>query len=373
MINFKLGCNFDFKLIDEIKRLNDIYEKSGSRISEFYGSDKLTAKWAARPDFRLSNIKLENLKKFIELTNSIDVEFNFTLNTIYPGKKRDLVDNKHKFQGLVTYLVDIGVKRITIANPVLLDFIREISDISIEISTIAHIDAISQIKYYKEIYNVDKICCNLMKNRSVKFLKIAAKFCNDNDIALELMVNEFCSSGGKDYATHCIYRDSCYLCHAENITKKDDLSINHYPMRYCMTSRNVDSANWLRVRFIRPQDIHYYENIGIKHFKITGRTGTTEYISKMAEAYLKREWNDNLLSLWKPLETITSGQNEFEFKQPANIDTTKLDGFLDHWFDDPNFDCANEVCGTTCRYCHKFWEDHIKNKRTGVGKNDKFI
>jgi collagenase-like PrtC family protease len=195
-----------------------------------------------------------------------------------------------------------------------------------------------------------------MKNRSVKFLRNAAKYCNDNDVQLELMVNEFCGVGSHGYATHCVLRDSCYLCHASNVTKEDALLFNNYPMGHCMDARNADTLNWLRVRWIRPEDIKRYNDIGIRNWKITGRTGTTDYIMKVAQAYISQKWNGNLLDLWKPLETIYSGESENSFKQKCFIDNTKLDGFIDHWFEDEDFECSDELCGTTCEYCKLFYE-----------------
>jgi len=360
MINFKLGTNFNFELLLGVIELNKQFEEKGTRIGEFYGSDRKNAFLAARPDFRLPDVSREDLEKFVHICNDNMIEFNYTMNSINPGSKREIVEKKNYICDYVKYLEDIGVKRITVANPILLEIIREVSKtIRIEISTIAHIDAITQIRYYKEAYDVDKVCGNLMKNRSIKFLKKAAEYCNKIDVKYEMMVNEFCITGGFDYSTHCVFRDSCYCVHSTDKTKEDALSLNGYPMQFCMSSRNTHPANWLRARFIRPEDIDKYVSIGINNFKITGRTGTTEYLLTMAKAYLEKKWNGNLLSLWKPLETIYSEQKESEFKHVVNIPNEKLDGFLDYWFDD-DFYCEENVCGITCKYCEDYFKKHIE-------------
>jgi len=354
--NFKLGCNFDPVLIDRVVELNKKY--SDSKITEFYGSERSTAWLAARPDFRLPDISKNEFKSFVKKCNDNNIIFNYTLNTIYPGSKREFVNGKeHELCDILDRLKDSGVNRITVASPFLLEIIRSYDkDIEIEMSTILHVDTVTQIKYLKEKYNIKKVCNNLMKNRSIKFLKNAAIYCNENDIQLELMVNEFCGVGGNGYVTHCSHRDSCYLAHFSNVTKEDALLYNNYPMGHCMGDRDSDALNWLRVRWIRPEDITRYNDIGINNFKITGRTGTTDYIIKVAEAYLSGKWQGNLLDLWKPLETIYSGEAENSFKQKYFIDNQKLDGFLNRWFDDYDFDCANELCGTTCEYCKLFYE-----------------
>lgn len=358
MIKYKLGCNFDIALIDSIKKLNDKYEHS--KITEVYGSTREFAFLAARPAFRLPDISFGFFEDYIKQLNAIGVSFNYTMNSITFSSRQTLMRNRTQISHLVDLLAHIGVKRITVANPILFEIIGHRPNIEIEISTIAHIDTITQIKYLKDNYNVTKICGNLLKNRNIKFLKAAAKYCNANGIQYECMTNEFCGVGGNDYTTHCLYRDSCYILHFYDKTKDDVLNyFDQYPMRYCMTSRNVDPVNWLRLQWIRPQDIQRYVDIGITNFKITGRTGTTEYIKKIAEAYMSQKWEENLLALWKPLETIYSEENELDFNHSTYINSTKLDKFLDHWFNNLDHDCSNEVCGDTCKYCKAFYEDYI--------------
>lgn len=356
---FKLGSNFDLALVDIAAELNKQYE--GSKITEFYGSDRSHAFLAARPDFRLPDITMKELASFVEAARKVGIGFNYTMNTIFPGSKDNILFLLPVIENLIRNLISIGVSRITVANPILLEVIRNVSsDIPLEISTIAHIDTVTQIKYYKERYNVDKVCGSLLKNRAFRFLKNASHWCNANGVAYEVMVNEFCGVGGKDYATACVYRDSCYLVHSSAKTKEDAELFNGYPMQHCISGRNTDLANWLRLRFIRPEDIIHYNFHGIYNFKITGRTGSTEYIKKMAEAYMSHKWEGNLLGLWKPLETIYSGESELTFKHPINIPNEKLTGFLSHWTNDIDFDCANEVCGETCRYCHTFYSEHTE-------------
>lgn len=353
MNKFKLGTNFELELLTGIEALNKKYKSSGNQITEVYGSIREHAWLAARPEFRLPDVTLGYLEKYVKKCNAIGVDFNYTFNSPSIGSKSFTLQNKDKIRDLVHYLEGIGVKRITVADMLLLDIIRNYikSDISIEISTIAHVDTVTQMKYLRDTYKVDKICNNVLKNRSTRFLKNAAMYCEESGLELELMVNEFCAVGDDNSSTHCVFRDSCYDCHAQNITKKDATSYKMYPMSKCITARSTHETSWLKSMFVLPQDIERYNNIGIKNWKITGRTGTSEYLLSMAEAYLSSEYDDNLLKLWKPLETIYNGTNETEFNHNVNIEVNKLSNFLDKWFNDETFDCANELCGKTCTYC----------------------
>ncbi|AHY25008.1 peptidase [Pectobacterium bacteriophage PM2] len=357
---FKVGTNFDLALLDKIVELNEKYPDS--LINEVYGSTRAMAFVAARPDFRLPDVDQSFLENYVARCNELGICFNYTLNTINPGSKRELVEWKKKaIQDYVQYLWSIGVYRVTVANPIIMEIIREVNtDIQFEISTIMHIDAVTQIKYLHDQYNIKKVCCGIHKNRSVSFLKQAANFCNDNGIIFEVLVNEFCSNAGKGYTTHCSYRDSCYIFHSTDITADDAQSLGGYPMQHCIKARDTDPFNWLRTRFVRPQDLSLYRDIGITQFKVSGRTGSTEYIIKVLEAYSSEKFEGNLLELWKPLETIYNNESDATYAHTVNIETSLLDGFLKkRWFKHPDFDCANEICGNTCTYCERYYKRQL--------------
>lgn len=351
---FKVGVNFDKELIPVFEELNDKYHDK-SVISEVYGSIRLHSAFAARPDFRLPDVSLMEFKDYVKRLDEAGIKFNYTLNSIMPfGSKCELAKKANLVKSLIYFLEDAGVYRVTVANPMMLEMIRNVakSDIKIEVSTIAHVDTVTQIKYLKDTYNIDKVCGNVLKNRDFNFIGSAARYCNDNGIIYELMANEFCGVGGDGYATHCVYRDSCYLCHATNKTLEDANSFDEYPMKLCTGSRNKKLSNWLKLRWIRPEDLHVYRSYGVNHFKITGRTGSTEYIRRTLGSYMSEDFDGNLIALWKPLESI-KGESEFDISQ--SIDNKSLDGFISIWSKGGHV-CDYEVCGETCKYCDSFLE-----------------
>ena len=63
--SYKLGCNFDPELIGKVAALNAKYRDQGVQVDEFYGSDRAHAFLAARPDFRLPEIDLEFLERYV--------------------------------------------------------------------------------------------------------------------------------------------------------------------------------------------------------------------------------------------------------------------------------------------------------------------
>lgn len=367
MIRLKLGCNFDLKLLDGVTALNE--ESDACKIVELYGSDRRHAALTARPEYRLPDVDLRELENYVGECVKLGLSFNYTMNTPYPGPKREIEEQAPIIQQFVGYLQDIGVTTLTVATPLLAQIIRDrSSSIAIEVSTIANVDSVTQIKAWKDRYDVAKVCIALSKNRSFHFLANAGDYCRKNDVQLTVIANEFCSTGGMadSSSTGCIYRQSCYLCHAGNIDKEDDLRLKGYPMSQCMASR-TRGASWLKCMFIRPEDMSYYSSLGVDQFKITGRTGTTDYLLFIARAYLRQRWDGNLLTLWKPLQTIRSGKEEAGFRHPICINNSQLGEFLNYWKENEHHDCANELCGDTCTYCDCFFGKMSKSPPVEAG------
>ena len=361
---YKVGCNFDPELINVVKELNEKYKNHG-RIVELFGSDRDTEEVTARPGWRLPKISKEYFADYVKKLNDIGVKFNFTMNSIIPyGSKVEMVKHKKDIQDLVKWLESIGVYRLTIANPEILIMVREVSNIEVEMSCITHIDTVTQMKYYHETFGVNKFCCSILKNRNKEFLIRAQDYCSRNGCILEIMCQEMCGVAGIDnqgnhYATHCVFRDSCYICHACNRTKEESMLDNNYPMGYCMSARSSTPEAWLRMRWIRPEDQKIYrENTSVNYFKLSGRTGTTEYLEYIMNAYMSETYDGNLLELWKPLSSIYDGKTELKSKTDIDIPNKKLDGFINKWMDGNGWECENHECGYSCRYCEQFAKEH---------------
>lgn len=355
---FKMGSNMQPDMLEGVARLNSYYD---NQIAEFYGSVKRDSWLSARPHFRLPDLSYVELESYIKKCNDIGVVFNYTLNTINPGSKEEMILQERDIKNHMRYLIDIGVGRITLAHPLLMEMLREVDpNFPLEVSTIAEVRALSQIRYYKDRYNADRICLALERNRDISWLEKAGELADEIGINLELLANEFCMVGAENYTTTCIYRTTCYGAHATDTTQETAELFNCYPMDRCMTARAQSKAAYLKSKFIRPEDVSRYHDIGIRHMKITGRTGSTDYILKMAEAYLSGKYEGNLLGLWKQLDTIYSHRSELEDNTSIFIDNRALDNFMDFWFRKKIFRCAEQDCGYECRYCDNFLKKVLK-------------
>ena len=68
-------------------------------------------------------------------------------------------------------------------------------------------------------------------------------------------------------------------------------------MFYCQQIQNNKNEEYIKSPWVRPEDIKYYEEIGIEHFKITERGFPTDELVKRVKAYTDRKYNGNLIDL----------------------------------------------------------------------------
>jgi hypothetical protein len=146
----------------------------------------------------------------------------------------------------------------------------------------------------------------------------------------------------------------------------------------------------LKSAFIRPEDIHYYEEAGVDNIKLVERSMTTDALARIVKAYTVRSYDGNMMDLihglskyiiynkdnfyWKGLKyllqpskinifkahklvnQLTTLRSEKAFNESFDlyIDNKKLNGFMD-FFHKGN---CNRDCNE-CNYCNKFAEKAI--------------
>jgi len=138
----------------------------------------------------------------------------------------------------------------------------------------------------------------------------------------------------------------------------------------------------MRSGWIRPEDVHYYEESGIDMIKLVNRGMDTPSIRKIVEAYTTGSYEGNLLDLFPdPSKNIMCKRstafhkiayffrpfsvNLFKLlkmkplivaKPPFYIDNKELDGFIEHFLRE---NCRDKLCDE-CKYCDKATKKLLK-------------
>ena len=107
---------------------------------------------------------------------------------------------------------------------------------------------------------------------------------------LQLIVNNWC-------------RQDCAIAgnHAVSLSAASQQNGKGFPLDYCsLICNNIrlkDPVNYLRANWIRPEDIHIYEEMGYHNFKIVERNTPTQILLDRTKAYSDQRYDGNLLDL----------------------------------------------------------------------------
>jgi hypothetical protein len=158
----------------------------------------------------------------------------------------------------------------------------------------------------------------------------------------------------------------------------------------CTEMKLRNPVHYIRSEWIRPEDLHIYEEMGYDLFKIAERDIPTEMMMTRIKAYAERRYDGNLLDLiqaygfkgvkenhsyyqhglsWllhfiirpglanplrmlplKRLAELRGMTKPIEGQPPVYIDNRQLDGFMEHFRANRciDIDCED------CRWCHDF-------------------
>ncbi len=343
-----VGNTWDPKLYHALHEMNKT--TTDVQIDCLYGSTTCNLFGNARSPDRLQNLDMEETKTLIDEAHSLGFKIAWTINISCLGNLDSFEETWKKLGTSISNFFEyLDPDILVVAHPLMMLKLAESGiDIPIEISTIAGINEPNQIlDLVDRGANISRLCLPIHQNRNKPYIQSMVNLCTKLGIEIEAIANEFCFLNG----CNCegLYRRTCYdmNAHAESGDH-----ICKYPRSLCIKAREEDPANWIRAKWILPQDMTSYEIKGIHRFKLTGRTHPTEFLLSILPYYMTRNFTGNLLELWPHLQTINSKnfkKDQEKVLSMGKIDTAGLTGFAERCMEICTNDCY------TCSYCSKYY------------------
>ncbi len=392
-MKYSLATNFDRRLIEEISRIDT--DKS---IKSVYGKLKSDVVGGGRPSMFLPELSMDELKDYIDLCHENGLEFNYLLNPMCLGNKELLKDSRNEIVNFIGNLVDVGVDWLTINSPYLCKVVkREFPNIKISVGVHAGVCELQHIKHWEKI-KIDEITLQMYTTRNFGLIEEMLRYTKDTGIALRVFANVFCLH-------NCSYRisHSTGQAHASMTGDSAEKLYLDYNTMTCTYEKVMNLVNLISSEWIRPEVVKYYEELcektGNNNFsiKLVERTKSTDFLLRVAKAYLSKSYDGNLLDLmlWpsvkSPLailsklpaasEAAATREIPQEFKVFSEfyklpeiyIDNKKLDGFIKKFI--TNYDCNQKICAVfnsagsnnkkdkdgqvECSYCKQWVEKAI--------------
>jgi len=341
---FCLPSDFKYETIDAYHQINQ--NCSDSKIIETYGQmAPETVFGSCRVSKQLPSVDKDQLEKYVSYSLDKGIEFNYVVNATCMDNDDLTSTGYYKIKDFFKLLESIGIKYITLALPSLMEIANYvIPDVRIKASTVCQINSPEKAGFYEEL-GVKRIVLDEDIYRRFDVLKNIRKIYSGE---LEIIINSFCLND-------CPYKMFHYNSFSHTHIEKELYS--YYSGR--CRSIHTSGENYMKLNWIRPEDLHYYHEIGINYFKIQGRTNVFSGDPvRVVLAYIKEHYDGDLLEL---LEL-------FSPKRPLSIaDTTidnrKLDGFLEKFVSSPN--SCSKVC-KECGYCKLYSEASISETDRGM-------
>ena len=312
----------------------------------------------------IPSMTTEQVEEYINSAHSAGLTFNYLLNAPCLSNMEWQEDTHRELLQHLEWLSDVGVDSVTVAIPYLLELIkRQFPRLRVEVSTIAHVNSVARAEFFESL-GADSIMLDSNINRDFELLKAIRDAVN---CELGVLANTLCL-----YQCPYEYYHNNTLGHAS----QSHNPLNGFYMDYCAFQCNLnrfnDSSQFIKAHWIRPEDVHIYQEIGMDFFKVGGRAMSTEWIVNAAEAYSELHYQGNLYDLLNPFApkgrhatpSLSSTQVATITSLPeVYIDNQALEGFIDFF---KKQDCLSG-CGN-CHYCQEVADRVVKFDHHEVGE-----
>ncbi len=358
-MKYSVATNFQDEFIHRLNK-KDVFEIYGKLTADFIGG--------SRASYVLPFVHPPRLKTHVAEAHKKGLEFNYLLNAVCLGNKEYTRSGSRQIHRLLNALLRLRVDSVTVAIPYLLQLIKkEYPHLKVNVSIGARIDGVRKALYWEDL-GADLL--NLDSSISRDF-KLLAKIRKSTRCQLQLVANNAC-------LYHCPL-NFYHLQMNAHASQADDTT-RGYVIDYCILNcrylRLKDPTHFIRADWIRPEDVHYYEEVGIDSLKIVDRSAETNALCRAVEAYTARSYQGNLMDLFLNLSKKSFYQGPARFFRglryffrpfeanlfliykiskllsplQVSIDNRALDGFLEYFV---KGNCRQGLC-EECGYC-KTW------------------
>ena len=353
---------FTNEYLEKLNQMNK-ENKRGIKIYETYGSIPGYLVGSIRPSNTLKSITKEELFSYIKKGKELGIGFNYIMNsTVLDGFEYNK-ELKMEVINFIKELVSVGLSKITISVPYLIKLVRKyfpnlhiVASICMEISSLQGLEDVREL-------GVNSVVMAKDTNRDFKLLRNILK--NKGELSIKLLCT-----------TPCIFKCSDLIYHMNFSSIQDNKLKNSYQMTgkviphtavRCQMRRLKNPVEFIKSPWIRPEDLDYYNKIGIEYFKIDGRDKTEDYNLEVINAYMNEEYDGNLLYLMQNYYP----KNSLEFLTIDKLPNFKLlNNFINYFYNEGN--PCNEGC-QNCNYCENWKEKAIQIKDENIEKYMKVL
>jgi collagenase-like PrtC family protease len=342
--------------LSRLKKYPEVGWLYGSLPTEIVGSGRQTA--------LLPAVDREGASEHIRQAHRLGFKFNYLINTSCLGNREYTGDFHRPMLKYMEWIAEQKPDLVTVTLPFIAQIIKkQFSSLKISVSKYANVDSLEKAKFWEDL-GADEITIpddNL--NRDFKMLRLMRE---NLSCGMQVFTNLACLLGCP-FANHHANLTS----HGAQRHEQADGVYLEYCLANCKSIRVRRPVEIIKSGWIRPEDLHHYEELGISKFKLVDRSLTSRGLLKRVKAYSERKYVGNLadiICLHTKRTEHRFAAASLEAKDPTireklrlmgdaifaaeriRIDNQKLDGFLEGI---KKIDCRYLSCDR-CAYCERF-------------------
>ncbi len=337
-------------------------------VQSVFGKMSMDLVGGGRSAFALAQVKEDDIGRLVAQAHAQGLKYIYLLNAPCLANAETTRAFNDRLFSHIGKLVDLGVDGFVVSLPYLLDLIKHnFPKVTVSVSTFALVNSVTKARIWED-KGADRIILVPEVNRDFRLLK---KIRGAVSCELELFANCQCLHQCPFLPFHAAFSGHS----SATMDRQGGFGLD-YCGYSCSRRRLEDPTEFVRGRFIRPEDLHLYEDVGIDVFKVADRIKPTHWLLRAAKAYDERHFDGNLAdiinfthlrgdqdaaladaSTWfLRLEHVSLGvlkemAEVGQAKTIVRIDNKKLDGFCEHF---TRHDCRLAVCGEDCTHCEQY-------------------
>ena len=367
--------NNEFELTPNLATLESVDSVYGKMAGDIVGGGRNT--------YLLADVNLQQVQALIDQAHAHGIKYNYLLNSPCLSNMETTRKYNDQMFAFIGTLVDMGVDGFVVAMPYLLDLIKKhFPKVAVSVSTFAIINSITKARIWED-KGADRLIIQQDQNRELKLIEKIRKAIS---CEIELFANNLCLD-------QCPYPPfhANFNAHGSMSNDKTKGFALDYCGYSCTERRLTNPVEFIRGRFIRPEDIHIYEEIGVDVFKLADRQKSTAWLTRVATAYHNRYFDGNMATLigypflrgeddainvnnptrWmlRPdfihMDVLKELRYLGEGKDLVYVDNRKLDGFIEYF---KKHDCRMSICDVECTHCQKYADKAITIDEAAVAE-----
>ncbi|HEX2956786.1 MAG TPA: U32 family peptidase [Chitinispirillaceae bacterium] len=277
-MKYLVACNWDPELINRID-YPEVHTLFGGMPDSIISS--------GRANSQIKKVTKHDVKNYVKLVHQKNWEFDLNLNASCTGNKELTIKGFKRITKHLEWICEIGVDAVTISSPHLISIVKKnFPQLKVNVSTYQKIAEVAQAQRFEDL-GVNMIMLSEHINRDFKTIAAIRKSVK---CQLTLIAN-----------VGCVYNCPNAHSHANNIAHtgaRGEESVLANPfLLYCFGKRLERIDEVMKIRWIRPEDVSVYEDIGINMLKIIERNNRTDILAERVKAYCERSFDGNLLAL----------------------------------------------------------------------------